>query len=315
MASQGNVCLGPMAVTNQERTLFAGAVSGGANNKLGGTDGTAPVRVYSCALLESKDQEGGAQGTSGDLGAGAGKDKSNTSSGNAMVPASSVVDLQYVAHSASTTRLRVTLDDTFLFSTGEDGCLFIFDIQRNPEFQDAKGRTASDAQSIGANTTQHSGFGSTGGGGRFGGTGMSALALTAGGRGKAGLPGQGDDRDRMLPFADEILVTRSFLDGKQKSLNQLEEQVGELSMQIDFQLSHRDAYHAEKMSELEDRAFELSLHAWELKLQSTTSSTRPHKQIYTNHHHWAHEHRVWPRDPAGAAEVLGSARGEERDGL
>jgi WD40 repeat protein len=56
-----------------------------------------------------------------------------------------------------------------------------------------------------------------------------------------------------LPFADEILVTRTFLDDKQAALLDLERQVEELSNQIDFQLRHRDAYHKEKMAELEDK--------------------------------------------------------------
>jgi len=56
-----------------------------------------------------------------------------------------------------------------------------------------------------------------------------------------------------LPFADEILVTRTFLDDKHSSLLDLERQVEELSNQIDFQLRHRDAFHKDKMAELEDK--------------------------------------------------------------
>ena len=46
----------------------------------------------------------------------------------------------------------------------------------------------------------------------------------------------------MLPFAEEILVTRGFLDEKQAQLVELERQVDELSNQIEFQLRHRDLY-------------------------------------------------------------------------
>merc|ERR1719160_1814930 len=49
------------------------------------------------------------------------------------------------------------------------------------------------------------------------------------------------------------MVTRTFLDEKQAKLTDLERQVEELRNQIDFQLRHRDSYHKEKMSELEDK--------------------------------------------------------------
>ncbi len=61
------------------------------------------------------------------------------------------------------------------------------------------------------------------------------------------------EREGVLPFADEILVTRTFLDDKQAQLQELERQVEELLNQIEIQLSHRDSYHKEKMVELEER--------------------------------------------------------------
>jgi len=106
---------------------------------------------------------------------------------------------EYQAHSAPATRLRVTVDDQYLFSTGEDACLFIFDVRKKDR----------------------------------------VLAKR--------------DKDTTLPFADEIMVTRTFLDEKQAKLTDLERQVEELRNQIDFQLRHRDSYHKEKMSELEDK--------------------------------------------------------------
>ncbi len=56
-----------------------------------------------------------------------------------------------------------------------------------------------------------------------------------------------------MAYADEILVTRRFLDEKHGQLKDLERQVAELLNQIEFQLSHRDSYHKEKMAELEER--------------------------------------------------------------
>mmetsp|Transcript_127451 Transcript_127451/g.360642 ORF Transcript_127451/g.360642 Transcript_127451/m.360642 type:complete len:1250 (-) Transcript_127451:139-3888(-) len=61
------------------------------------------------------------------------------------------------------------------------------------------------------------------------------------------------DRDGALGFADEILVTRAFLDDKQAALLDLERQVEELTSRIDFQLRHRDSYHKEKMAELQEK--------------------------------------------------------------
>jgi len=101
------------------------------------------------------------------------------------------------AHSAPVSRIRITCDDQYLFSTGEDGCLYIFDVKK--KFPSKR------------------------------------------------------DKDGALGFADEILVTRAFLDDKQASLLDLERQVEELTNRIDFQLRHRDSYHKEKMAELQEK--------------------------------------------------------------
>jgi len=61
------------------------------------------------------------------------------------------------------------------------------------------------------------------------------------------------DKENVLPPADEILVTRTFLDEKQSQLLELERQVEELSNQIEFQLRHRESFHKEEMVELEEK--------------------------------------------------------------
>jgi len=61
------------------------------------------------------------------------------------------------------------------------------------------------------------------------------------------------DKESVLPPADEILVTRTFLDEKQAQLLELERQVEELSNQIEFQLRHRETFHKEEMVELEEK--------------------------------------------------------------
>merc|ERR1719379_1425040 len=106
--------------------------------------------------------------------------------------------VEYQAHAAPCSRIRVAFDDSHLFSCGEDGCLYIFEVKK-----------------------------------------------------KAGASKR--DKEGALPFADEILVTRAFLDDKQSALLDLERQVEELTNQIDFQLRHRDSYHKEKMAELQEK--------------------------------------------------------------
>jgi len=61
------------------------------------------------------------------------------------------------------------------------------------------------------------------------------------------------DKESALPPADEILVTRTFLDEKQAQLQELERQVDELSNQIEFQLRHRESYHKEEREEMEEK--------------------------------------------------------------
>mmetsp|Transcript_13687 Transcript_13687/g.36226 ORF Transcript_13687/g.36226 Transcript_13687/m.36226 type:complete len:1228 (-) Transcript_13687:39-3722(-) len=61
------------------------------------------------------------------------------------------------------------------------------------------------------------------------------------------------DKENVLPPADEILVTRTFLDEKQAQLLELERQVEELSNQIEFHLRHRESFHKEEMVELEEK--------------------------------------------------------------
>merc|ERR1712187_821871 len=71
--------------------------------------------------------------------------------------------------------------------------------------------------------------------------------------GKKKVASKRDRADGALGFADEILVTRAFLDDEQAALLDLERQVEELTSRIDFQLRHRDSYHKEKMAELQEK--------------------------------------------------------------
>eukprot|EP00933_Yihiella_yeosuensis_P068974 TRINITY_DN7503_c8_g1_i1.p1 TRINITY_DN7503_c8_g1~~TRINITY_DN7503_c8_g1_i1.p1 ORF type:complete len:1191 (-),score=308.81 TRINITY_DN7503_c8_g1_i1:162-3734(-) len=61
------------------------------------------------------------------------------------------------------------------------------------------------------------------------------------------------DKESVLPPADEILVTRTFLDDKQGQLSELERHVDELTNQIEFQLRHLESYHNEEMVQLDEK--------------------------------------------------------------
>eukprot|EP00929_Paragymnodinium_shiwhaense_P023265 TRINITY_DN1460_c0_g1_i1.p1 TRINITY_DN1460_c0_g1~~TRINITY_DN1460_c0_g1_i1.p1 ORF type:complete len:1300 (+),score=429.10 TRINITY_DN1460_c0_g1_i1:78-3977(+) len=104
---------------------------------------------------------------------------------------------EYQAHSAPVSRIRITYDDLYLFSAGDDGCLCIFDVKKKVSLK--------------------------------------------------------RDKDGALGFADEILVTRAFLDDKQAAQLDLERQVEELTSKIEFQLRHKDRHHKEKMAELQEK--------------------------------------------------------------
>lgn len=105
--------------------------------------------------------------------------------------------LEYQAHAAPVTRIRITGDDQYLFSTGEDGCLCIFDVKRKTQAK--------------------------------------------------------RDKDGALGIADEILVTRAFLDDKQAAVVDLDRQVEELTSKIEYRLRNRDSTHKEQMAELQEK--------------------------------------------------------------
>ncbi|CAE7411425.1 CFAP57 [Symbiodinium natans] len=105
--------------------------------------------------------------------------------------------VEYQAHAAPVSRIRIAWDELYLFSTGDDGCLCIFDLKK--------------------------------------------------------IGGSKHEKDSSLGYADEILVTRQFLDEKQAVLLDLERKVEELDSRIAFQLRHRDGLHKEKMAEMQEK--------------------------------------------------------------
>jgi len=137
--------------------------------------------------------------------------------------------VEYQAHSAPVARIRITCDEQYLFSAGDDGCLCIFDVKKKAP----KAR----------------------------------------------------EKDGALTFADEILVTRAFLDDKQAALLDLERQVEELTSRIDFQLRHRDSYHKEKMAEMQEKyseEIEMERRKFELLREEKTEMVTEYEENIKN---------------------------------
>jgi WD40 repeat protein len=102
-------------------------------------------------------------------------------------------------HSAPVTRLRISQNDAYLFSAGDDGCLAIFDIRE---------REASKARR------------------------KPELAV---------------------PWAEEVLVTKSDLEEKQQTMVELQAKVDELTLQNEYQLRLKDMNYQERIKEITDK--------------------------------------------------------------
>uniref|UniRef100_A0A061RT72 Wd repeat-containing protein 65-like n=2 Tax=Tetraselmis sp. GSL018 TaxID=582737 RepID=A0A061RT72_9CHLO len=106
---------------------------------------------------------------------------------------------EYKCHNASITRLRMSFDDSLLYSASEDGCLFVFDIKDT----DPAKLTRKDTE--------------------------------------------------RLPWAEEVLVTKGDMEEKKQRMQELEQQVNELTMQNEYQLRLKDLNHNEKLKEINDK--------------------------------------------------------------
>ena len=104
----------------------------------------------------------------------------------------------YQCHAASISRIRMSVDDLYLFTVGEDGCLAVFNIQEKD------------------------------------------------GRGKR-------DRVDAVPFAEEILVTKSDLEEKTSLMNELKSKVDELTASNEYQLRLHDMNYQEKLKEVSEK--------------------------------------------------------------
>ncbi|KAG6976230.1 hypothetical protein JG688_00001587 [Phytophthora aleatoria] len=134
---------------------------------------------------------------------------------------------EYHCHDLPVSRLRLSFDNQFLFSAGEDGSLCIF------ETQNVIGKGGSGGASSGP------------GGGAVGSREARSDSTMLGGGG--GANGSG------LPFAEEILVTKSDLEEKNRLMNELKSKVDELTLHNEYQLRLKDLNYKEKIKEVSDK--------------------------------------------------------------
>jgi len=220
----GGSTLGPLALANSQQVLFVGSAEQGRPGM---------VRLYRLPLAKDRPPptpallSGGAQSSASPtsiLSPGqAGSTLVSSSAGSS--PQSFV---EYHCHDLPVSRLRLSFDNQFLFSAGEDGSLCIFETQN--VIGKASGSGASSGQGGGTIASRENRSDST----MIGGSGNGAN-------------GSG------LPFAEEILVTKSDLEEKNRLMNELKSKVDELTLHNEYQLRLKDLNYKEKIKEVSDK--------------------------------------------------------------
>jgi len=108
---------------------------------------------------------------------------------------------EYQSHDLPVSRLRLSYDNQFLFSVGEDGSLCIFETKELSRAAQARGR----------------------------------------------------ERENVMQFAEEILVTKSDLEEKNRAMQELKAKVDELTLHNEYQLRLKDMNYKEKIKEVSDK--------------------------------------------------------------
>ncbi|ETK90168.1 hypothetical protein L915_06001 [Phytophthora nicotianae] len=215
--------LGPLALANSQQVLLVGS----AEPNRPGT-----VRLYRLPL--EKDHPvpallSGGGPTSTSPGSMSPTAQTGTTLATAAGGASSALQsyTEYHCHDLPVSRLRLSFDNQYLFSAGEDGSLCIF------ETQNVIGKGGASGASSGP------------GGGAVGSReARSDSTMLSGG---GGANGSG------LPFAEEILVTKSDLEEKNRLMNELKSKVDELTLHNEYQLRLKDLNYKEKIKEVSDK--------------------------------------------------------------
>ncbi|KAE9044942.1 Cilia- and flagella-associated protein 57 [Phytophthora rubi] len=218
--------LGPLTLANSQQVLFVGSAEPGRPGM---------VRLYRLPLEKERPPptpalgSGGGQSltspgsiiTSGQTGSTLATSTTATGSTNQSYT-------EYHCHDLPVSRLRLSFDNQFLFSAGEDGSLCIFETVN--VIGKGSGSGTSSGQSGGVIGSREA-------------RGDSAMV----GGGGNGANGSG------LPFAEEILVTKSDLEEKNRLMNELKSKVDELTLHNEYQLRLKDLNYKEKIKEVSDK--------------------------------------------------------------
>lgn len=218
---------GPLVLANSHQVLFVGSVA---------PDRPGSVRLYRLPLEKESLQK--ASASVNGVGQSLAPSKSiGFSSHTGSMALSGPIGTstavrpyaEYHCHDLPVSRLRLSYDNQYLFSAGEDGSLCIF------ETQNVIGKASNTGVSSGVG-----GFGTIGLR-----EGRSDSLILGGGANSASGSG--------LPFAEEILVTKSDLEEKSRLMNELKAKVDELTLQNEYQLRLKDLNYKEKIKEVSDK--------------------------------------------------------------
>ena len=143
-----------------------------------------------------------------------------------------VKDVQ--AHSKAVTRLRMSADDSILCSASEDGSLIVFAVE---DILKARPQLAADITAAASAASVSASACST----------AESVASSV----SAALVPTGPPV--LIPFSEEILITRGDLEDKHAALVELKSRVDELTASNEYQLRLHDMNYAEKLKEVSEK--------------------------------------------------------------
>lgn len=203
------ITLGPLALAASQQILYVGTTE---PNRPGA------VRIYRLPIEKESPQNLSAP-TAGSNGI--------SSPGGVNPNPTPQSFTEYQCHDLPVTRLRLSFDSQYLFSTGEDGSLCIF------ETRDVVGKGSANRGNGGGSNAM-----------------MSSVGASKENRGDGNNPNASGNG---IAFAEEILVTKSDLEEKHRLMNELKTKVDELTLHNEYQLRLKDMNYKEKIKEVSDK--------------------------------------------------------------
>ncbi|GLD97629.1 hypothetical protein PINS_up006319 [Pythium insidiosum] len=257
----GGVSLGPLALAPSQQFLYAGTVEpnrpgsirvyrlpldNDASNAVAAAAATAAAASGSGATTTG----GGASGNAAPsptsptaAGAAASQAAGATTTTALQTLAASQSYVEYQCHDLPVTRMRLSFDNQFLFTAGEDGSLCIFETRDLGGKSGGKGGGASSGSGGGGGSKEARSISTIGGVSLDGGSNSNA---PGGGNGIA-------TNANGMAFAEEILVTKSDLEEKNRLMHELKTKVDELTLHNEYQLRLKDMNYKEKIKEVSDK--------------------------------------------------------------